>query len=125
MDRRHGLWWWADRFRKSSAFVEMTLAEQGAYRNLLDYQRLSGGRIPNDERTLAKACGDPLEWPNVRDKVLRWFEPTSDGKHLHNRTATEINAVTDGLSDARATSGMKGFEQVDRGKAGRFTGKTG
>lgn len=118
--RRHGLWWWADRFRKSSAFVEMTLAEQGAYRNLLDYQRLNGDRIPNDERVLSKACGDPLEWPVVRDKVLRWFEVSPDGAFLFNRTAVEINAETDRLSAAAAVGGKARAEAAQR-DGGKFT----
>lgn len=121
--RKHGLWWWADRWRKSSAFVEMTLAEQGAYRNLLDYQRLNGDLLPNDERVLAKACGDPLEWPAVRDKVLRWFEPTPDGRFLFNRTAAEVNAETDRLSAAAAVGGKARAEGADR-DGGKFTSGT-
>jgi uncharacterized protein YdaU (DUF1376 family) len=121
--RKHGLWWWIDRYRKSTAYTDMTLAEQGAYRNLLDEQRLRGGLLPNDERILAKVCGDALEWPKVRAAVLARFEPTEDGGHLFNATAKEINAVTDALSATRAEVGRRGFEQVDRGADGQFTGK--
>jgi uncharacterized protein YdaU (DUF1376 family) len=116
--RRCGLWWWIDRWRRSSAFIDMTLAEQGAYRNLLDELRLRGGSIPNDERTLAKACGDPLEWPNVRDKVMKKFRLV-DGVWI-NATATEVNAVSDALSEAQAEKGRKRAEAAAREK-GRFT----
>jgi uncharacterized protein YdaU (DUF1376 family) len=121
--RKHGLWWWIDRYRKSTAYTDMSLAEQGAYRNLLDEQRIRGGFVPNDERILAKVCGDALAWPDVREKVLARFETTPDGKQLFNRTATEVNAVTDALSMTRAESGRRGYEKVERGAGGQFTGK--
>jgi uncharacterized protein YdaU (DUF1376 family) len=84
------LWWWIDRWRKSSAYMDMTLAEQGAYRNLLDEAHLRGGPLPADERILAKACGDALEWPKVRNAVLARFERHTDG--YHNRTLEEVLA---------------------------------
>lgn len=121
--RKHGLWWWIDRYRKSTAYTDMTLAEQGAYRNLLDEQRLRGGLLPNDERILAKVCGDALEWPKVRKRVLERFEVTTDGGFIFNRTATEINAVTDSLSATRAAVGRRGYEQVERGAGGHFAAK--
>lgn len=76
-----GLWWWIDRWRKSTAYTDLTLEEQGAYRNLLDEAHLRGGAIPNDERVLAKACGDQTKWRRVRDVVLRRFHLQDDGWH--------------------------------------------
>lgn len=77
--RLTGLWWWIDRWRKSTAYMDMTLEEQGAYRNLLDEAALRGGPLPTDERVLAKASGDALRWPEVRDVVLARFRATADG----------------------------------------------
>jgi uncharacterized protein YdaU (DUF1376 family) len=77
--RMMGLFWWIDRWRTSRAFREMTLEEQGAYRNLLDEAHLSGGALPNDDRSLAKACGDASRWPAVREAVLAKFTLTPDG----------------------------------------------
>lgn len=77
----NALWWWIDRWRKSTAFTEMTLAQQGAYRNLLDEATLRGGALPNDERTLSKACGDMRAWPKLRDVVMARFELREDGWH--------------------------------------------
>lgn len=77
--RLTGLWWWIDRWRKSSAYTGMTLEEQGAYRNLLDEAALRGGPIPNDEDTLARACGDARKWRRVRPAVLARFELAIDG----------------------------------------------
>jgi hypothetical protein len=64
--KRTGLMWWIDRWRKSTAFTDLTLEEQGAYRNLLDEGALRGGAIPDDERVLAKASGDALRWSEVK-----------------------------------------------------------
>ena len=77
----HGLWWWIDRWRKSTAYIEMTLQEQGAYRNLLDEAWLRGGCLPADERILAKACGDPRAWKKVRAHVLSHFQLAPGGWH--------------------------------------------
>lgn len=86
--RFNALWWWIDRWRKSTAYTDMTLEEQGAYRNLLDEATLRGGALPNDERILAKACGDALKWKTVRRAVMARFEVRGDG--LHNRTLDAV-----------------------------------
>lgn len=74
-----GLIWWIDRWRQSSAFMQMTLEEQGAYRNLLDEAYLRGGVLPDDDRMLAKACGDATLWPQLKKRLLKWFHKTPDG----------------------------------------------
>jgi len=74
-----GLLWWIDRWRKSSAYMDMSAAEQGVYRNLLDEAWLRRGVIPNNERLLAKASGDTQSWPKVRKRVLSHFVLTADG----------------------------------------------
>jgi uncharacterized protein YdaU (DUF1376 family) len=82
--RLTGLWWWIDRWRTSAAFRDMTLEEQGAYRNLIDEASLNGGTLSRNERLLAKACGDATRWPDVREAVLAKFYLTDDG--WRNRT---------------------------------------
>lgn len=84
-----GLWWWIDRWRKSTAFTDMTLEEQGAYRNLLDEATLRGGALPDNERILAKACGDALRWKHVRAAVLARF-PLGDDGMRRNETLDEV-----------------------------------
>jgi uncharacterized protein YdaU (DUF1376 family) len=86
--RLTALWWWIDRWRKSTAYTDMTLEEQGAYRNLLDEAHLRGGYLPDDERILARACGDVLAWKRVRRNVLKKFSKTSRG--LHNETLAAV-----------------------------------
>lgn len=83
-----GLIWWIDRWRKSSAFMQMTLEEQGAYRNLLDEAFLRGGVLPDSERVLARACGDATAWPHLRERLLRWFHKTTEG--WRNDTLDEV-----------------------------------
>jgi uncharacterized protein YdaU (DUF1376 family) len=78
------LYWWIDRWRKSTAYTDLTLEEQAAYRNLLDEGTLRNGPIPNDERVLAKASGDAIRWPAIRENVLKRFTVQADG--LHNET---------------------------------------
>ena len=72
-------WWWVDRWRKSSAYTDLTLAEQGAYRNLLDELWLRDGVLPKDDRTLGNICGDAREWPKLRERVLSRFTETPEG----------------------------------------------
>jgi uncharacterized protein YdaU (DUF1376 family) len=84
----NALWWWIDRWRKSTAYTDMTLEEQGAYRNLLDEAWLRGGPLPADERILAKASGDMRRWPRIREKVLAWF--VRDGNVWRNPTLDEV-----------------------------------
>lgn len=79
--RLTALWWWIDRWRKSTAYTDLTLEQQGAYRNLLDEAHLRGGAIPNNERILAKACGDARVWRRVRPAVIARFVLTDDGWH--------------------------------------------
>lgn len=88
MAKRRAAWWWIDRWRKSTAYTDMSLAEQGAYRNLLDELWLRGGILPNDDRILAKISGDAVSWPVVRDAVLSRFVTTPAG--LRNETHDEV-----------------------------------
>mgnify|MGYP001600513027 CR=1 FL=1 len=104
--RLTGLLWWIDRWRKSTAFTDMTLEEQGAYRNLIDEAHLRGGPIPNDERILAKACGDALAWTRVQTAVMARFELRPDG--WHNATLDAIFAKTVELSRERSIAGRRG-----------------
>jgi len=107
--RLTGLLWWIDRWRKSSAYAEMSLEEQGAYRNLLDAAALRGGPLPNNEEVLAKACGDPRRWTKVRPKVMKWFRLGSDG--WRNETLDEVMAKTEHLHAVRSEAGAAGAEK--------------
>ncbi len=82
-----GMTWWIDRWRQSTAFTDMTLEEQGAYRNLCEECWLREGAIPDDPRVLARASGDPIRWPKVQAKVMRRFHMNNG--QWHNETVDE------------------------------------
>lgn len=96
----------------------MSLAEQGAYRNLLDELWLRGGAIPNNDRVLARASGDPVEWPAVKAAVLSHFALTERG--WTNQTHDEVSAWCESqaakgkLRAAGATRGVDGRLQKDQ-----------
>lgn len=102
----NALWWWIDRWRKSTAYTDMTLEQQGAYRNLLDEATLRGGVIPNDERVLAKACGDAKAWRRVRAVVLARFDLHTEG--LRNQTLDAVLTRSEEIRISRAASGRRG-----------------
>jgi len=110
--RLHGLFWWSDRWLKSSAYLTLTLEEQGAYRNLLDHANLAGGALPDDERILAKASGDALRWKAIRARVMRHFVKHKDG--WHNETLDEVLAQ----STRRANKQAAYRERHARGNGG-------
>lgn len=113
-----GAWWWIDRWRKSTAYTDMTLAEQGAYRNLLDELWLRGGVLPDDERILAKIGGDAVAWPTVREAVLKRFTVTPEG--LRHPTHDEVRLGLGKFKEAQAEKGKARAEKASRGPAGRF-----
>lgn len=86
--------------------MDMTLEEQGAYRNLLDEAHLRGGPLPNDERILAKACGDALAWSRVKTAVMARFELRPDG--WRNPTLDGVISKTAQLSKDRSIAGQEG-----------------
>lgn len=86
-------WWWIDRWRSSTAYTDMTLAEQGAYRNLLDELWLRGGVLPDDDRILGRICGDPVAWPSVKAAVLAHFVKTPEG--WRNETHDAVRAESE------------------------------
>lgn len=82
-------WWWIDRWRKSTAYTDMTAEEQGLYRNLLDeVWHRDDGIIPDDPRILANVSGDVAAWKRSGKKVLRWMKKVDGG--WTNETALEV-----------------------------------
>lgn len=111
-----------DRWRKSTAYTDMTLAEQGAYRNLLDELWLREGPLPDDDRILGRISGDPVEWPTVRAAVMARFTKTPEG--WVNETQTEVMAATRRYSDSQSAKGRKGADARWNGhKDGRANGR--
>lgn len=117
-EKRRAAWWWIDRWRKSTAFTDFSLAEQGAYRNLLDELWLRDGVLPQDERILAKICGDATQWKRVREAVLSRFYLTDKG--YRNATHDEVAA---GVNSFRETQARKGKAGADARWHGRANGR--
>lgn len=112
--RFRAMWWWCDRWRRSTAFMDLTVEEQGAYRNLLDEAQLRGGAIPDDERVLAKACGDPRIWGRVRAAVMARFVLQADG--WHNETLDSVMQES-----ARRAAKQQRWREVHLGPAPGLT----
>ena len=109
-------WWWIDRWRKSTAYTDMTCEERGAYRELLDELWLRNGVIPADDRILARIVGDAEAWKRVREVVLRRFRLTPEG--YRNDTHDEVSTYPKRQSEkgrSRAANGSR--------NGGRFTSR--
>ena len=113
----NALWWRIDLWRKSTAFTDMTLEEQGCYRNLLDEAWLRLGALPVTDRILARASGDPARWPRLKSVVLKRFVLSGDGCY-HNATLDQILRVS-------ALRAEKQRRYRDRHGDGRVTGNGG
>jgi uncharacterized protein YdaU (DUF1376 family) len=95
-----GLLWWVDRWQTSTAYKDLSLEQQGAYRNLLDEAWIRGGAIPDDDATLAKACGDPSRWTAVKSIVMRRFYRAPDG--WRNETLDRVLRESQARAEAQA-----------------------
>ena len=82
-------WWWLDRWRKSSAYRDLTPEQKGMYRDLLDEVWLrEDGVIPDDDRVLGLIVGDPDRWKVLRETILSRFRRVEGG--WTNDTALEV-----------------------------------
>jgi len=115
-------WWWIDRWRKSTAYTDMTAAEQGIYRNLLDELWLRNGVIPSDEKILAKIGGDTRAWKKARAAVLARFVKTEDG--LRNETHDSVAAYAEAQSKRQAARGRASAQGANRSTNGTFQPRT-
>lgn len=114
MATHRAAWWWIDRWRKSTAYTDMTAEQQGVYRNLLDELWLRDGILPAEERILSKVSGDADAWLRVRDVVLARFHQTPAG--YRNDTHDEVSS----WPASQAAKGRKRAAGAARVK-GRFT----
>lgn len=70
----------------------MTIAEKGAYSELIDEYMASGKPLPDNDRVLAAYCGASIdEWMTVAPVVRVKFE-ASNGKLVHKRCEEELHA---------------------------------
>jgi uncharacterized protein YdaU (DUF1376 family) len=106
--------WHVTRWRNSPRVLQMPLAAQGAYRNLLDAAWQQGGRLPNLPAVLWKyaLAQSPEEFAAVSTPVLAMFTVSECGNWLSNETLMEECAdritFADELSRKRSEAGKKG-----------------
>jgi uncharacterized protein YdaU (DUF1376 family) len=98
-------WWWIDRWRKSTAFLSMTVEEQGIYRNLLDGMWLFEGAIP-DASLFAISGANATAWERSWPTVQKWFRLTDKG--WVNDTALEVMKKTKHVQSVRGVAGKAG-----------------
>lgn len=79
--------WWIDRWRASTAYTDMTVEQQGLYRNLLDEVWMREDHVV-PEASLGKASGDPIAWEKHGPFILRWMKKVRGG--YTNETALEV-----------------------------------
>lgn len=106
--------WHVTRWRNSPRVLQMPLAAQGAYRNLLDAAWQQGGRLPNLPAVLWKyaLAQSPEEFAAVAEPVLAMFTVSECGNWLSNETLMEEcvdrETYADELSRKRSEAGRKG-----------------
>ena len=130
--------WHVTRWRNSPRVLQMPLAAQGAYRNLLDAAWQQGGRLPNLPAVLWKyaLAQSPEEFAAVSAQVLAMFTVSECGNWLSNETLMEECAdrttFAEELSRKRSEAGKRGSAarwshtetpDQDDGKNGKTDGK--
>lgn len=83
----------------------LSLAEDGAYRRLLDEYMLTRTPLPADDRALARIAGVGWqEWGDVKDAVLSFFKPSTNpaGFLIHGFCDETIGKHNARITTARA-----------------------
>ena len=110
-------------------FVDDTLAETqhlephefGAYVRLLFCLWRAGGKIPDDDRKLARMTSmTPVRWRKIRAEVLGLFVVNSDGTISNKRLSQELRHAA-ARSKAAKTNANKRWAGV--GKSRKINGK--
>lgn len=104
--------WHVNRWRNSPRVLAMSLAEQGAYRNLLDSGWENRGQIPNQTQILWRyaMASSPAEWDAVSAVVISMFDVSDDGKWLTNNTLSLEWKDASEWFDKKSKSGKMGAE---------------
>lgn len=89
MNKSPAFQWYPKDILSSARVQEMTLAEEGAYRRLLDFCWLNGS-VPSDEKRAARLIGKGAT-PEIAKVALAMFiaHPTEPDKMIHDRLDIE------------------------------------
>ena len=101
--------WYAEDWLASPTRLDMSLAERGMYRDLLDWHYAEGS-IPAEETKLRRRLAvTDEEFAAAWSAVSHKFEPcTEDPDRLINRRATDVMAETETFLRKQAENGEKG-----------------
>lgn len=83
----------------------MALAQQGAYRNLLDHSWLANpqGYLPDDDTQLAGMSGAKETWPEMRETVMAMFKKSAKG-WSNSRLLIELKKQKKRKADAQSAA---------------------
>lgn len=102
--------------------LRLSLAEDGAYRRLIDAYMQHGCGVDADERSIARLIGCGVEeWRTVAPAVLAYFE-LRDGKLYHERCDEELEvqeAHARATSEQRREAANSRWQKKKRKNAGR------
>lgn len=103
--------YWGDYLKDTH---HLTRSQHGAYLMLIGAMWNAGGKLPNDDKVLARrALCTPSEWAGMRDVILAFFQ-VRRGKLTHKRIASEL-AKYEATIGKRKVAGKRGSE-VTHGK---------
>lgn len=98
------VWWWADRWKCSSAF-SLSIEERGLYREMLDASWLAGAVLPNDHKRIIRMIGATAEeWGRAWPAVSAYWVVSPDGLTITNETQAGIYAESEQLAGKRSAS---------------------
>ena len=112
-----GALWWIDRWRSSSAYMDLSAEAQGLYRNLCDEVWLRDGNVI-PEGSLARASGFPELWKKHRVAILAHM--TEQGGGWTSATALEVIKQSEDLRERQRSKGKKRAAGASRGLEGTF-----
>ena len=94
----------------------LSLAQRGAYTDLLFMMWKAGGSLPNDDRALARMLGQSVHnWRTIKPEVAALFYVSQDGTVLRQRRMDrELGHVAE-LSQKRSQAGRQGARKVHGG----------
>jgi uncharacterized protein YdaU (DUF1376 family) len=85
-------WFWVDRWTGSSAFL-LDLEPRGLYREMLSQAWRRGAELPNDPKSIRKACAcTQEEWDRCWPLIERYWTTSEDDKTIFNKTQKEVYA---------------------------------
>lgn len=95
---------------------DLTLAEDGAYRRLIDHYMETKAPLPDNDRALSRIIGVGLdEWLSIKPQIITHFKPT--GLFLHHTFCDNELAIHASRIGKAKTNGKKGGRPSNSNKS--------